>query len=376
VERFFENLLPENRTIRARLAQRFRTNSTGAFDLLQSVGRDCAGALQVLPAHAVPGNVATVDAEPLTEAQVARLLRQFERGPPGTAGAGDDEVFRLSLAGAQEKTALLWHEDQWCRPLGATPTTHILKMPLGFFADGIDMSTSVDNELVCMRLLEALGVPAARVAALRFEDIRVLAVERFDRRRSQGGWLRLPQEDFAQVFGVDPISKYEDQGGPGIAAIAEQLRGSSQAEHDRLDFLRSQVVYWMLAAVDGHAKNFGVFIQARGAFRLVPRYDVLSAYPVMGTARGKLSPFKVRMAMAVWGKNRHYRWREIRRSHFLQTARSLGVPGLDAEIERLVSAVPAAIEAVSKQLASDVDESLSQSIFEGLRTAAASLRAR
>jgi serine/threonine-protein kinase HipA len=227
VEYFFDNLLPENKTIRTRLAQRFHVPSTNAFDLLQALGRDCAGALQILPAGQPPGNIHRVDAQALDEHSVAQLLARVANGPGGFAEAADDDAFRLSLAGAQEKTALLWQDDQWWLPQGATPSTHILKLPLGVFADGIDMSTSVDNEFICMRLLAAFDVPVAPVVPLRFEDRRVLAVERFDRRPSgKGGWLRLPQEDFAQAFGVSPAVKYEDHGGPGIERIAKQLLGS------------------------------------------------------------------------------------------------------------------------------------------------------
>lgn len=374
VEHFFDNLLPENKTIRTRLAQRFRAPSTNAFDLLQALGRDCAGALQVLPVGQPPGDIHRVDAQALDEHGVAQLLARVTNGPAALAETEGDDAFRMSLAGAQEKTALLWQGGQWWLPQGATPSTHILKLPLGVFADGIDMSTSVDNELVCMRLLEAFDVPVARVAALRFEDRRVLAVERFDRRPSgKGGWLRLPQEDFAQVFGVSPAVKYEDHGGPGIERIAQQLLGSVAPERDRRDFLRTQVLYWMLAAIDGHAKNFAVFIGPRGAFELTPRYDVLSAYPVIGNKAGMLAPQKLRMAMAVRGENRHYRWSEFRRAHFVKTARDCGMREFDPVIDELVARTPAAIENVSAQLRDHVDARVADSIYEGLAGAARAL---
>ena len=155
----------------------------------------------------------------------------------------------------------------------------------------------------------------------------MLVVPRFDRQPSSDGtWLlRLPQEDLAQVCGIGPDAKYEADGGPGIAEILARLAGSAQAAADRHDFFRTQVLFWMLAAIDGHAKNFSVFIEPRGHFRLTPRYDVLSAYPVLGHGKGKLAPEKVKMAMAVRGTNRHYKWREIRRPHFERTATACGL---------------------------------------------------
>jgi serine/threonine-protein kinase HipA len=126
--------------------------------------------------------------------------------------------------------------------------------------------------------------------------------------------------------------KYESQGGPGIRPILDQLNGSSQAQADRRDFFRTQVLFWMLAAIDGHAKNFSIFIESKGFYRLTPRYDVLSAHPVMGHGAGSLSSHKVKMAMAIDGKNRHYKWSEIRRDHFEHTAQRCHLPDAPALI--------------------------------------------
>ena len=49
VRTYFENLLPDSKEIRQRVARRYQTGSTDAFDLLMQVGRDCVGALQLLP---------------------------------------------------------------------------------------------------------------------------------------------------------------------------------------------------------------------------------------------------------------------------------------------------------------------------------------
>ncbi len=224
-----------------------------------------------------------------------------------------------------------------------------------------------------MQLLQAYGMPTARVAILRFEKQQVLIVERFDRRfDGRLGWLRLPQEDFAQVFGVDPANKYEDGGGPGIQRIVNQLLGSSHAEDDRTDFMRAQVLFWMLAAIDGHAKNFSVFLEPRGAFRLTPRYDVLSAYPVMGTKAGKLSPHNVRMAMAVWRSNRHYVWSQIRRPHFEHTARSCKIDGFTNVIDDLIGGTPGVLEVVSAQTR-ELPRGVVEPILDGVQKAAKSL---
>lgn len=370
VRNYFENLLPDNDNIRQRLAKRFSTGSE-AFRLLAEIGRDCVGALQILPDGESPPNTEAIQFEPLSDMQVAEHLAGTLTAPGFTE---DDDSFRISIAGAQEKTALLWHEARWCRPLGATPTTHIFKLPMGQMPGGIDLSTSVENEWLCHRLLQAFDIPVARAEMVQFGEMKALCVERFDRRwLADGRLLRLPQEDFAQVFGVPPDIKYESQGGPGIRLILDQLNGSSQAAIDRRDFFRTQVLFWMLAAIDGHAKNFSLFIEPKGFYRLTPRYDVLSAHPVMGHGAGRLSAQKVKMAMAVDGKNRHYKWAEIRRAHFEQMAQSCRLPDAPALIDELVAATPPAIAEVADNLPANFPEDLAGAVFDGLTQAAEAL---
>ena len=106
-----------------------------------------------------------------------------------------------------------------------------------------------------------------------FGGQKALVVERFDRKlASNGNWyIRLPQEDFCQATGTPPDLKYESDGGPGIAGILEVLRGSERAAADRSNFMRTQLLFWVLAAIDGHAKNFSIFLLLGSAYRLTPR---------------------------------------------------------------------------------------------------------
>lgn len=373
VRNFFENLLPDSRAIRERLQAKFNTASTSAAHLLAEIGRDCAGALMLLPEHEEPVGYDRIDAEPLTEDRVEKILHAVTL----SGRHGDDEDFRISIAGAQEKTALLWHDGQWCRPRGATPTTHILKLPLGVPPSGIDLTTSIENEWLCARILHAYRVPVALGEIERFGRKKVLVVPRFDRQlASDHSWyLRLPQEDFAQAAGAGPDQKYESDGGPGIREINQRLLGSVRPLEDRIDFFRTQVLFWMLAAIDGHAKNFSVFIEPRGKFRLAPRYDVLSAYPVMGHGAGKLAAEKIKMAMAVWDKHRHYHWLRVRRHHFERTATDCGLGNLSPEIiDGLVQETPRVIEQVHAALPARFAKSVSIPIFSGLQAAADRLR--
>ena len=103
VEAYFDNLLPDSEPIRRRLQQKFHANSGGAFDLLAAIGRDCVGAVQILPANEAPADIRKIDALPLSDSAIAAELA----GVTAAAGpAREEHDFRISIAGAQEKTAL------------------------------------------------------------------------------------------------------------------------------------------------------------------------------------------------------------------------------------------------------------------------------
>jgi serine/threonine-protein kinase HipA len=366
VQPFFDNLLPDSDEIRRRMMARFGTRSTSAFDLLEEVGRDCVGAVQLLPADAPAPDVGAIHARAVNEAQIAVILSRV-RSP--SMGAQDESEFRLSLAGAQEKTALLYHAGKWRVPEGATPSTHIFKLPIRTLDPGApDLATSVENEWLCAQLLVELGVPCARCDMRAFKDQRVLVVERFDRIPAEDrSWIvRLPQEDLCQATHTPPGQKYESHGGPGILKVMELLRGSARPSEDRSDFFATQFIFWLLCAIDGHAKNFSVFIERDGRFNLTPRYDVLSAYPFLGRRQSQLSVHKVKLAMAVHGKNRHYRWKEIRVTHWLETARLAGLGGLGRSIvEEVLARAPAALSAVEGRLPAGFPDSVSVPILTG-----------
>ncbi|MFZ1731385.1 MAG: type II toxin-antitoxin system HipA family toxin [Bacteroidota bacterium] len=371
VEYFFENLLPDNRDIRQRIQQRFSARGTSAFDLLVEIGRDCVGALQILTEDAPPEGVRTIQADEITDSEVAQLLREAAGSPE--LGRFSNDTFRISIAGAQEKTALLRLNDRWCIPLGSTPTSHIFKLPLGTVGRiRADLSASVENEWLCSRILHAYGQEVAQSEMLRFEDQSALVVERFDRKYSPTRqWImRLLQEDMCQVHGIAPEQKYESEGGPGIEAIMRILLGSENAESDRRAFFRAQILFWLICAIDGHAKNFSVFIGPEGRFSQTPLYDVMSAYPIIGRGRNKLARQDARMAMAVSGTNRHYRWDQIQRRHWEETAARCGFASeIDSVLEEIVSRTPAAIQTVEAELPNRFPSAVSEPILEGLLAA-------
>ncbi|MCE0724193.1 MULTISPECIES: type II toxin-antitoxin system HipA family toxin [Legionella] len=367
VYNFFDNLLPDNQQIRARIQARFQIATSQPFDLLAGIGRDCVGAIQL-----ITGPLAEFEKKikykPLTEQKIASILRNYQINPLGMSL--EEKDFRISIAGAQEKTAFLYHENQWCEPLQETPTTHIFKLPIGIIAhQQMDLRDSCENEWLCSLLAKSYGLPAADCEILHFEEIKVLSVKRFDRRLSRDkSWImRLPQEDLCQALGVSYNIKYQSDGGPGIKEIMQVLLGSAHPLLDRDMFYRAQVFFWLIAGIDGHAKNFSLFIEPEGKYRLTPLYDIMSAYPLI--KKRQLQIQKIKMAMALKGKNNHYHWHTLQRRHFIDTAKETSYSPERAEIilNEMLEQTDSVIQEVSKKLPSSFPNSISEPIFEGLR---------
>jgi serine/threonine-protein kinase HipA len=367
VYNFFDNLLPDNERIRARIQTRFKITSSQPFDLLAAIGADCVGAIQLCQEQSLhPVDVMT--AQVLSRGEIATLLQAYKTIPLGMTEDTDD--FRISIAGAQEKTALLWHQGQWCRPTGTTPTSHIFKLPIGFISNNsLDLSSSCENEWLCLEIAKAFGFTTANAQIQQFEDAKVLVVERFDRRWARDGqWLmRLPQEDMCQALGVSPNLKYQADGGPGMAEIMQVLLGARNAEADRETFFRIQILFWLLAAIDGHAKNFSIYIEPGGSYRLTPIYDVMSAYPLMRS--GSIPKQKAKMAMALKGTQKNnYLWYMIQPRHFLGTAKAIGFSQKKTEqilTEMLECAGLVAAEVVEK-LPAEFPLDISEPILQGM----------
>lgn len=366
VYNFFSNLLPDSEAIIDRMQVRFKVKTDHPFDLLAAVGRDCVGAIQLYSPDTEIPSVMETHAEPLNETQIEELLDGYQTAP---LGMGEDVDFRISLAGAQEKTALLWYQGRWQRPQGSTPTSHIFKLPIGLIEHhNIDLRESCENEWLCLCIAREFGFPVANAELAMFGQKKVLIVERFDRKwSSSGDWLlRLPQEDSCQALGIAPALKYESNGGPGIESIMTMLLGSQKAIDDREMFFKSQILFWMLAAIDGHGKNFSIFIESGTSFRLTPLYDVLSAFPIF-QSRG-IETKMAKMAMALQGKNKQYHFSMIQPRHFISTATQVGFsPKMATQLMLdMAEKTDAVITAILPQLPEDFPEHISKAIFAGL----------
>ncbi|MEQ1664360.1 MAG: HipA N-terminal domain-containing protein, partial [Bdellovibrionales bacterium] len=196
---YFDNLLPDNDSIRKTLALRMSLNNQEVFNLLSAIGRDCVGAIQLIPEQEGFPLSKKINALPISDRAISEILKNLKNSP---LGINPEEDFRISIAGAQEKTAFLKLKNGWHIPQGSTPSSHIFKVQMGVLRDQIDMTHSVENEWLCLQICKAFGLPTAEAEIADFNGVRALVVERFDRELTENSMLRYAQEDFCQAAGL------------------------------------------------------------------------------------------------------------------------------------------------------------------------------
>ena len=281
VRPFFSNLLPDD-LARQRLARYVGVSEKNPFALLEIIGGDCAGALSLYPEGKTPPSLTKRDYEPLEEARLSTILGLLSQRP---LFVGEKDV-RMSLAGAQNKLAVVLINGHIALPKGSTPTTHILKPPMA------DIPESVFNEYFCMTLAKRFKIAAASADIRWAGDLPYLLLERYD--RTPDHLNRLHQEDFCQALSIAPELKYENEGGPSLKRCLSLIETNSlRPALDTLNFLRLVIFNYCIGNADAHGKNFS-FLYQKPSPILAPAYDLLSTsiYP-------QLSP---KMAMKIGGK--------------------------------------------------------------------------
>ncbi len=367
VSAVFENLLPDSDVLRRRIAEKFGADGIDAYSLLLQIGRDCIGALQFIPDDKSVDEYSslTIEGQAISDEEIEKLLNNLTQIPLGLDNKHD---FRISVAGAQEKTALLFYNGKWLRPYGKTPTTHILKTQIGTLPNGLDLSNSVENEFYCLALMKSFGLSVNKVEIKTFGQTKSLVIERFDRRwTKEGQLLRLAQEDCCQALSIPPSKKYQNEGGPGMLAILNLLKGSDTPIEDQKIFLKAQILFWLMGATDGHAKNFSIFLGAGGRFYMTPLYDILSAQPSLDVRQ--IERKNMKLAMSV-GTNRHYRIDEIQGRHFIQTVERAGLPKYIATevLEEVFNIAERSMEELEESLPQGFPESIHISVQQGIKS--------
>jgi serine/threonine-protein kinase HipA len=358
----FENLLPDSDRLRCLVAEKVGARGIDAYSMLAKIGHDCVGALQFIAGEdEAPDTTGKLNGEDVDAEAIEKILKGLSQAP---LGLNRDDAFRISVAGAQEKTALLWHEGQWIKPHGTTPTTHLFKTQIGQLPGGIHLSDSVENEYYCLKLTEAFGLPVNTATIETFRETKALVIERFDRRWTKDGrLLRLPQEDCCQALSVPPTLKYQNEGGPGMVDILTMLKGSDTPTEDQDVFIKAQLIFWLIGATDGHAKNFSVFLSPGGGYRMTPLYDILTAQTALNARQ--IERKQMKMAMSV-GKSRHYRLVQIHGRHFVQTAVQAGLSRKRAAaiIEEVAELAPKALDASAHALPKDFPTAVVDAVQE------------
>ncbi len=273
---FFGNLLQERDGALTSVMEREGLSRADIAGLLLHLGKDCPGAISVLPFGAppvkMPGDF-DHDYIPLTEQRVRVIAKELhERGrlPAGTADPSP-------LAGVQSKIALtLLPNGRFAEPKAGSgaPTTHILKVP------DRDHRSDCTLEAATLDLSRALGFQTAEARVLNIGGIDTLLITRFDRGLDENGRVvRLHQEDLAQALGLPASLKYERNGTPArrfdAAAIKRVLDATLDPATDRNSFIRATLFDLMTGNVDAHAKNHALLYLGGNRLRLAPRYDLL-----------------------------------------------------------------------------------------------------
>ena len=267
---FFGGILPEAQP-REMVAKNLHISARNDFAMLEQIGGECAGAVIFMPAgKALPEREDRY--RDLSTRELADTLRNLPKHP---LLAGEQGV-RLSLAGAQDKVAVKVAGDTISIPLGEALSTHILKPANQHYA-GL-----IFNELLCLELARAVGLPAARAETRNIEGIDFLLVERYDRILVKGDgaehYERLHQEDFCQALGVVSAKKYQNEGGPSLKQCFGLLREASTAPVIDLQRLLDAVIFnYLIGNYDAHGKNFSIVYSTQGGYSasFSPLYDLV-----------------------------------------------------------------------------------------------------
>ncbi|WP_417842130.1 type II toxin-antitoxin system HipA family toxin [Terasakiella sp.] len=344
---FFAGVLPDNEGIRATLAKALEVSPRNPFGLLSKIGHDCAGALQIVP----EGSPYTDEAEQIvewkTDEEIAELIRSLPRRPLGVTA---DKEFRISLAGAQHKTAVVMRDGDVGLPQGDTPSTHIFKPPMAGL-DGI-----VENETFCMMLAQETGLPTANVKVLTFEDQKVISVERYDRHIEDDGTIkRIHQEDFCQALGIHPDHKYESDGGPNVSDCVRLLERTDAVYENQIIFLDALIFNFLIGGTDAHAKNYSLLLETDGSIKLAPLYDI-----ACGLVYDELAETD-RMSMKIGGKKK---FNDVMPRHWERMAKDarIDIDLVNTRLRKMATSLPEL--ATKTQKMCDIDHKVIPQIVE------------
>ena len=308
---FFSGLLPEEDS-RKKIADYLHISETSTLKLLEALGGECAGLISIssededdLFSKETSYKLDSKNYEPLDDNRLLEFIEKMNTRPLIKA----DDKLRLSLAGAQEKLALAKINEEWYLPLNGAPSTHILKPT----RTG-SLSSLSQNEYICMKLAKSFGLPFPDVDLLNIAGKEVFVIERYDRIKEADSIQRLHQEDFCQALGIMSTSKYQNDGGPGIADIFNTiLKICTVPALESQKFLRYVLFNYVIGNCDCHGKNYSL-IYKNNRIELSPLYDVVSTIIYSGLTE--------KLSMKI---GKHYEIQKVTQKDFSLLAESLNI---------------------------------------------------
>ena len=301
---FFNGLLPESEHVRVSIGKKYGINSKNDFSVLNAIGYDCAGAVaffedkpnNLKEYYEIKGNV-------LSEEELEKYIKELPKKP---LASGFDK--RLSLAGAQDKTAVLKINDKIAIPDDNVPSTHILKPAIK------GLTETIENEYLCLKVAEKLGIQIPNIQIGQVNDTKYLLIERYDREVKEGLIKRIHQEDFCQALNIPSAYKYQSEGGVDFKRCIEILKRTTRPAVSIKQFVELMIFNYLIGNNDAHGKNFSILLYDNDEITFAPAYDLLctNIYPELSS----------KMAMKIGG---YYESDKIYPRHFERMAKDIGI---------------------------------------------------
>lgn len=310
VQAVFDGLLPSSETKRDAIARELGLAGSNTLDLLREIGADCSGALQFSAiSDAKIKDVGAGETASFAAGELKSILSDLVHCPLGARTEGG---IRASLPGTRSKVALTWLGGKSSKPNRAIPSTRIVKVPDQTRTHGAKGGHSLENDLICAAVMEACGLSVGRSRSKTFDQLKVLMIERFDRKKTQDGrWIRLPMEHVGQALGVGDVD------GVGVSDILKLLGGSDFPIEDQENFFKAALLFYLLGVTTGSVRKISVFLYPGGGFRLAPLCGVRSDQPLLDA--GAISSERMTLAMPV-GREGEVRINHIEGRHFVESA--------------------------------------------------------
>ena len=303
---FFNGLLPESENTRIVIGKKYGISPKNDFSILKAIGYDCAGAVSFF--EDTPENELKeyydISGKVMSDNELETFINELPQKPLAIGVKG----MRLSLAGAQDKTAVILIDNKIALPDKGVPSTHILKPSIQGYNE------TVENEYICLKTAKELGINVPNTKIMNVNNTKFFLIERYDREIKDGKLKRLHQEDFCQASNIVSAYKYQSEGGVDFKQCFEILRKTSRPAIAIKQFTELMVFNYLIGNNDAHGKNFSILYLDSGRIELAPAYDILCS-----TVYTNLSE---KMSMKIGG---HYEHDKIMPRHFEKLADEVGI---------------------------------------------------